>query len=224
MPTHFLPGIRANMTAAASAKALNGRSVPVWLDGRFALRGAPEYKGRVHLTILPTGEPTMKCVVVLVAVVLLASAAQAQAPDIDVQRPVSMSRVSGGGDDIGSLIPMIPVTFDWTIVNTGTLPLTLTAAPVTVSNAGYCNVSVAQQPAQLVLNPTEWTVVTLLIEATSNEEFRFRMEIASDDPDENPYILNVGGNFNDDDDDDDDDEDEDEDGEDDDFASESGGG
>jgi hypothetical protein len=117
-------------------------------------------------------------------------------PDIDLQRPNGTSRPHNGTDDAGTVAAMSPTNVVWEIHNTGSATLNLTGAtPVFVSNATGCSVSVAAQPALLAIPGLgSYTTFVIQVQPLTSGPFSFQLSVASDDPNENPYILNVVGN------------------------------
>ena len=114
-------------------------------------------------------------------------------PEIDLQRPVANSIPSGASDTVYGAVMAQPLLVTWTIENFGLLGLNLTGSPlVAVSNLLNCSAAVTRMPPVQV-GPRSTTDFELTVTPTNAGAFGFDLSIASDDSDENPYLLIVSG-------------------------------
>jgi hypothetical protein len=102
---------------------------------------------------------------------------------------------TGGRHDFGETNPQKPTaTVTFTIENQGAEPLLLTGDPAKVVIAGVdvADFSVQTQPTSPVL-PGKSTPFTVAFAARSAGQKRAQVKIASNDPDENPYVVELTG-------------------------------
>lgn len=113
------------------------------------------------------------------------------APEIDVSRGAGIA--SGGTDNVGSATAGVNATLTYSISNAaGTAALNLTGSPlVSISNASNVSASVQTQPAASVAAGAS-TSFTVQYNPGAGA-FSFRITIASNDSNENPYIIDVTG-------------------------------
>lgn len=129
----------------------------------------------------------------LVLSVVFAGALAAQGtPDINVQR-AGVSIAHNGTDRISNSAGVDPFSVTYTIQNTGTATLTLTGgSPITGSNAWAVNYTI-NPPASVTIAAGGSTTFVLDLDPNANGYFSMKVNIASDDPDENPYVYTVEG-------------------------------
>lgn len=101
---------------------------------------------------------------------------------------------TGGSHDFGETSPDKPTaTGTFTIENHGAEPLLLTGDPrVILAGADAADFSVQAQPTSPVL-PGKSTPFTIAFSPKSAGQKRAQLKIASNDPDENPYIVELAG-------------------------------
>ncbi|MCL4729708.1 MAG: choice-of-anchor D domain-containing protein, partial [Planctomycetes bacterium] len=117
------------------------------------------------------------------------SGSAVSAPEIDVQRagtPVA----SGATDALGTLAAGSAAGFSYTVLNTGNAALT--PGSVNVSGQSNCTVTVTAQPAASVAAGAS-TTFTISVTPAAAGAFAAQLSLASNDPDENPYIINLSG-------------------------------
>jgi hypothetical protein len=101
---------------------------------------------------------------------------------------------TGGSHDFGETSPDKPTsTVTFTIENHGAEPLLLTGDPrVILAGADAADFSVQAQPTSPV-QPGASTPFTITFSPKSAGQKRAQLKIASNDPDENPYVVELGG-------------------------------
>ena len=114
-------------------------------------------------------------------------------PEINIRKD-STAIPSGGSYGFGSAkanTSLTPIVF--TIENPGTAILNLTGSPpVEVGGADPNQFTVTSQPMATV-DPSSSTTFTIIFEPTSEGLKNASISIASDDSDENPYVITVSG-------------------------------
>ncbi|MBX3473764.1 MAG: hypothetical protein KF754_05230 [Planctomycetes bacterium] len=134
----------------------------------------------------------MKALLLLVTAALLAGGLAAQTPDIQVQR-AAINVNNGGTDRVGNSTGVDQFSVTYTIQNTGGGTLTLTGGtPITGSNAWAVNYTI-NPPLTTTIGAGMSTTFVLDLDPNANGYFSMRVNIASDDPDENPYTFTVEG-------------------------------
>ena len=121
----------------------------------------------------------------------------ASTAEIDVQRPLGTSIVTGATDNIGNVATGAPTNFTWTILNTTSTvaTLNLTGTPrvnIPVISVNNCTATVTTQPAATVA-PAGSTTFVVSIQPTAAGPFGFGMFIPNNDANENPYNVIVNG-------------------------------
>lgn len=129
-------------------------------------------------------------------------AVEAPLPTRDIDVLGALSGVSLGhaaassvNDDLGACSAAVPTTFTWTIRNFGALDLNVSNITATPSGASpNCSVTTptALMPSSPVGSQSSATF-DIDVTPTSAGAFEFTISIASDDPDEDPYVIVVSG-------------------------------
>ncbi len=114
----------------------------------------------------------------------------AGAPDIEVSDAASTVIPDGGTDNLGTRNTGQATLVTYTVANTGNVDLNITG--VNTSATVNCTVSLSAAPAATVAPGTS-TTFTVSVTPTADGLFSFAIAITSDDPDENPYDINVSG-------------------------------
>jgi hypothetical protein len=131
--------------------------------------------------------------VVKVIALVLALCAPLIAQEIDVQRPAGIPKPSGEIDNVGKKTGKDSFTLQYTIVNTDANDLNLAGiAPVTGSAPNNLIFTI-NEPALSTLGQNESTTFTVDIDPVDDGAFALNLNIASDDADENPYVIRVRG-------------------------------
>jgi MYXO-CTERM domain-containing protein len=110
-------------------------------------------------------------------------------PEIDIQRPAGTSIASGMTDAQGSVDVGVAQTLTYTVENVGTGDLSVGAA--TIANAS--NATATATGGNAVLGAGETADITVDFTADATGDFSFDLSVASDDGDENPYVITVSG-------------------------------
>ncbi len=115
-------------------------------------------------------------------------------PDIAVERPIGNALVSGAASaDLGAvMLDGAPLTATFTVRNTGTGPLTGVAASITGGHTADFSVT-APPGAPFTLNPGQSITFTIHFAPTVAGPRAALLHVASNDPDENPFIINLTG-------------------------------
>lgn len=111
----------------------------------------------------------------------------ATAPDIQVFQENEIA--SGATIDFGTTNIGVAVQKSFTLKNLGVESLTITT-PFGISAAGF---SVSSPPADTNLDSLEETTFELQLDATTAGEFNAAVTIDTNDPDEDPFTINVTG-------------------------------
>lgn len=114
-------------------------------------------------------------------------------PDIALTLADGTATPSGSAQDLGQVQLGGAVTIDMIIANTGGLDLNLTGTPV-VDLASQVNLSaatVSSVPSTLAADATASFTITLTPAARG--AFSTQVVVASNDPDENPYTIDISG-------------------------------
>ncbi len=114
---------------------------------------------------------------------------QVQPPEIDIDR--GGTPVADGATDTLPTQQIGNVPVSYTIHNTGGSGLTV--GTVTVSAEVNCTVAISAQPASNV-GVGGTTTLELVVTPTAVGAYSFSIEIPNNDPDEDPYDINVAGN------------------------------
>ena len=107
--------------------------------------------------------------------------------EIDLQRTASIA--NGGTDALGDLVNGVSAGFDYTIVNSGGGPLSLTA--VEAQAAVGCTVTASDPGASVAAGANATVHVT--VQPTQLGSVSFDLVITSNDVDESPYTIHVSG-------------------------------
>lgn len=115
------------------------------------------------------------------------------APDINIQNQGTTSNVPNGStDNIGGVLTT-GQSFIWDIQNFGGVNLTLTGTPsVVITPISNVNANVTSFPTSPIA-PSGTTSFTVNVAPIGAGTFSFDVTIASDDPDEDPYVFTVSG-------------------------------
>lgn len=113
----------------------------------------------------------------------------ASAPEIDVQR-AGTAVASGSTDNLGTLAAASATGFTYTVLNTGNATLTL--GTVNVSGLSNCTVTVTTQPAASAAAGGN-TSFAINVTPTAAGAFSAQLSLANNDPNENPYTINLAG-------------------------------
>jgi hypothetical protein len=112
-------------------------------------------------------------------------------PEMDMQRPAGSSIPDGGTDNVGSQTVGVPATIVYTVANAGTTSLSVSGA--TASNLLNCGAFMVNTSMPLSVPGGDSRTLSISITPTSAGAFSFDMDIANNDPDENPYDIAVVG-------------------------------
>ncbi|MCC6574144.1 MAG: choice-of-anchor I family protein [Planctomycetes bacterium] len=112
--------------------------------------------------------------------------------DLNVERPALTSIADDGVDNLGTLDTGVATSFTWTLRNVGLASLTLPATSATTSATTNCAATVTTQPATTLATAATTTVV-IDVTPTADGAFDFTLSIESNDPDEDPYTIEVSG-------------------------------
>ena len=124
----------------------------------------------------------------------LAKAIVATGPEITVEEPVGVGLSHAGGKDFGPALLGQTVPLVFTIRNPGTSNLTLSGSPtVSISGTDAALFSVVAQPAATTLAPSGSTTFQINFTPPSSGAKSAALSIASNDDDENPFLLNLSG-------------------------------
>ena len=111
-------------------------------------------------------------------------------PDIDLQRPAGSTMASGATENVGLQTIGTPAVLTYTLANLGNLDLHAGAPAIT--STSNCTASVVSAPAGTVA-PNGATTFGISVTVQLGSAFSFSFSVASDDPDENPYVHHVQG-------------------------------
>jgi PKD repeat protein len=113
-------------------------------------------------------------------------------PEIDVQRPAGSTIADGGSNNVGDQ-PAGPITLDYTVCNLQGAQLTIPSGGVTASNLVNCSGFSVLTVLPLNIAAGNCTTLQIALNVTDHGPFSFDMDIANNDPDENPYDIAVNG-------------------------------
>ncbi len=113
------------------------------------------------------------------------------APEIDIQRPPSVSIPDGSADYIGSRPAGVPTTLVYTVTNTGTALLSITG--VTAASLSNCSGFLVNTAMPLTVAAGTSGSLSVSITPTATGLFSFDMDVANNDLNENPYDIAVVG-------------------------------
>ena len=117
--------------------------------------------------------------------------AQLSMPEINLKQGAT-DIATGGTYGFGSRVVGTDTDTVFTVENPGTDTLTLTGLPLTVTGTNADQFSVAVQPISPVA-PAGSTPFTVRFHPTTAGDMTAQISIASNDGDENPYVLNLTG-------------------------------
>ncbi len=109
-------------------------------------------------------------------------------PDIAVKRPGGTALADGGTYDFGPLVAGTPVSVNLTIANSGSS--NLTGLAITKDGTDNSAFTVTASPTAPVI-PAGETTFTVQLNTTSPGQKTAAFHIASNDPDEHPYDINL---------------------------------
>jgi hypothetical protein len=112
------------------------------------------------------------------------------APEMDLQRPAGASIADGGGDNAGEQTAG-PAGLTYTVANTGTTDLVVTA--VTASNLVNASGFSAVTALPLTVPAAGTAGLSVSFNVTAAGAFGFDMDITGNDSNENPYDVSVSG-------------------------------
>ena len=116
------------------------------------------------------------------------------APDIHIQNQGTSANIANGGTDAIGGVLTTGQTFTWDIQNLGGANLTLTGSPtVQVTPISNVNANVTAFPTSPIA-ASGTSSFDINIAPAGAGGFSFDVTIASDDPDEDPYVFTVSGN------------------------------
>ncbi len=111
-------------------------------------------------------------------------------PDIAVKSPGGAALATGGTQDIGTTVSGAAASLTITIANSGSSALT--GLTITKSGANPDDFTITASPVAPV-QPAGETTLTIQMSAASTGLKTASLSIASNDPDENPYIIQLTG-------------------------------
>ena len=119
-------------------------------------------------------------------------------PMMDVQRPTGTSITNGGNDTLNPAYVGIAQTLTYTIENiaTATNPLNLDGtAPdyVALGTPNNCTASVTIQPPLTTIGIGNSTTFEIEVTPSALGTFDITFSIDNDDPDDDPYVVTIGG-------------------------------
>lgn len=112
-------------------------------------------------------------------------------PDILVQGAQGVI-ADGGTDDAATVAAGTMVNRSYTIANFGAAALTMPAVPITIGQTTNATCTVSVQPSPFV-QPNGTTLAGVRVIPAGAGAFSCAFEIASNDPDENPYNITIVG-------------------------------
>jgi len=116
----------------------------------------------------------------------------ALAPDINLQTPVGANVACGGSATFGSVNVGSSSTQTIRIQNLGTTPLNLTGLPLTITGTNADQFSIVTQPTSPIAAGS-FSDMVVQFSPTSSGAKTASISISSDDPDENPCVINLSG-------------------------------
>lgn len=113
-------------------------------------------------------------------------------PEMDVQRPSGTIIADGTTDNVGDHLAGV-VNLEYTICNLLGATLTIPSGGVTVANMVNCSNFTLIGTLPINLNSGNCTGLQISFNVIDHGPFSFDMDIANNDPDENPYDITISG-------------------------------
>lgn len=113
-------------------------------------------------------------------------------PEMDVQRPSGTVIADGATDNVGDHLAGL-VNLEYTICNLLGSTLTIPSGGVTVANMVNCSNFTVNTMLPMDLTSGNCTGLQISFTVIDHGPFSFDMDIANNDPDENPYDISISG-------------------------------